>query len=179
MRSISAPTGISERCMSLCLQTRKGNVNLVSAYAPTLGASPDVKDTFYEALADTVRLMNVEEPLFILGNFNGRVGKKSDSLASSQIELILARRIGLYCVRVTRSFHGVDYDTDHTLVVSKLSVKVKPKHHSRPALKPKINVNTCKHYSKNKLLKMKYKTTMIFNSRVCGRELAGDGNCYI
>ena len=59
--------------MLFCLQTRKGNVNLVSAYAPKLDASPDVKDSFYEALADTVRLMNIDEPLFILGDFSACV----------------------------------------------------------------------------------------------------------
>ena len=42
VRSISAPKGISERIMSLCLQTTKGNVNLVSVYAPKSGASPDM-----------------------------------------------------------------------------------------------------------------------------------------
>ena len=69
----SAPTGTSERIMSLCLQTMKGNVNLDSVYAPTPGASPGVKDSFYEALADTVSLMNIDEPLFILGDFNAHV----------------------------------------------------------------------------------------------------------
>ena len=59
--------------MSLSLETTKGNVNLVSAYAPTLGASPHVKDYFYEALADTLRLMNTDKPLFILREFNTRV----------------------------------------------------------------------------------------------------------
>ena len=48
--------------MSLCLQTTKGDVNLASAYAPTLGASPDDKDSFYEAIADTVRIMDIDEP---------------------------------------------------------------------------------------------------------------------
>ena len=62
--------------MALCLQTTKGNVNFVSAYAPSLGASPDVTDSFHKALADTVRLMNIDESLFILGNFNARVGNQ-------------------------------------------------------------------------------------------------------
>ena len=53
--------------MSLCLQTMKGNVNLVSAHAPTLGASLDVKDSF------TVRPMDVDELLFILRDFSARV----------------------------------------------------------------------------------------------------------
>ena len=52
--------------MSQFLQTTKGNVNLVSAYALTLGPYPDVKGSFYEVLADTVRLMNIDEQLFIL-----------------------------------------------------------------------------------------------------------------
>ena len=76
VQSISAPTGISERIMSLCLQTTKGYVNLISVYAPALGASPDVKDSFYRALADTVRLMNTDELFFILGDFNARIGNQ-------------------------------------------------------------------------------------------------------
>ena len=42
-----------------------------------------------------------------------------------QSDFILARRTDLNCVRVTWSFHSADCDTDHTLVVSKLSVKTK------------------------------------------------------
>ena len=72
----SAPTGISERIISLCLQTTKVNVNFVSVYAPTLGVSPDVKESFYEDLADTVRLRNNDGSLFILGDFNARVGNQ-------------------------------------------------------------------------------------------------------
>ena len=66
-----------------------------------------------------------------------------------QIDFVLARRIDLNCVRVTRSFYSADCDTDHC----KLSVKVKPKHHSKPAPKRKINVNICKHYSKKEAFK--------------------------
>ena len=54
----------------------KGYVNFVSAYAPTLGTSPDVTYSFYEALADTVKLVNIDEPFFILGDFNARVGNQ-------------------------------------------------------------------------------------------------------
>ena len=42
-------------------------------YAPTLGISSDIKDSFYEALADAVRLMNIDELLLILGDFNACV----------------------------------------------------------------------------------------------------------
>ena len=84
-----------------------------------------------------------------------------------QIDFILARRIDLNCVRVTRIFHSTDCDIDHTLVVSKLSIKAKPEHYSKPAPRPKLNVNMCKHYSKDKKKKNPFKneikTKMIFN----------------
>lgn len=52
----------------------KGSVNLVSAYASIFGASSYIKESFYDALADNVRLMNIEEPHLILGDFNAGVG---------------------------------------------------------------------------------------------------------
>ena len=72
-----------------------------------------------------------------------------------QIDFILAGRTDVNCVRVTRNFHShdsADRDTDHTLV-SKLSVKAKPKHHSTPAPRPKVYVNMCKHYSEKETFK--------------------------
>ena len=48
-----------------------------------------------------------------------------------QTDFILARRIDLNCVRVTRTVHSADCDMDHTLVVSKFSIKAEPKHHSK------------------------------------------------
>lgn len=62
--------------MWLRLQTTKGNVNLISAYASIFGASSYIKDSFYDALADNVRLMNIEEPHLILGDFNADVGNQ-------------------------------------------------------------------------------------------------------
>jgi len=41
--------------MALCLNTTSGPVNLVSVYAPTLSATPNAKDEFYENLAFIIR----------------------------------------------------------------------------------------------------------------------------
>ena len=61
-------------------------------------------------------------------------------------DFILARRIDLNCVRLTPNLLSAHCYMDHTLVVSKLSVKAKQKHHTKPAPKSKTNVNMCKHY---------------------------------
>lgn len=56
---------------------QKHNINLVNAYVPTFSAFSEVKDSSYETLTDNVRLMNIDESLFILRNFNACVGSHS------------------------------------------------------------------------------------------------------
>ena len=94
--SQSAPLlGSSERIMSLCLQATKGNVNRVIVYVPSLFASPDVKDSFCEALADTVRIMNIDEPLFILGDFNACVGDQHIIIIIITIMVLFLKRFSM------------------------------------------------------------------------------------
>ena len=45
----------SARLLTLRLNTTEGPVTLISAYAPTLATTPDLKDEFHENLASTVR----------------------------------------------------------------------------------------------------------------------------
>jgi hypothetical protein len=47
---------------------------LISCYAPTLGASQEEKDLFYEQLSSMVDAVPFRHRLFILGDFNARVG---------------------------------------------------------------------------------------------------------
>ena len=79
IQSVSTPTGISERIMSVSVNTTKGQMNLISAYAPTLCASSEDKDKFYDALSAVVSEMDAKKPLYILGDFNARVGNDHQS----------------------------------------------------------------------------------------------------
>ena len=67
----------------MCLQTRSGNVNIISAYAPTLDADSEVKDRFYDELSQVVSRIQSEEEMSLLGDFNARVGRDSDSWSGS------------------------------------------------------------------------------------------------
>jgi hypothetical protein len=49
-------------------------LNVISAYAPQIGLSDDVKRRFWEDLEDMVREVPNSEKLFIGGDLNGRVG---------------------------------------------------------------------------------------------------------
>jgi hypothetical protein len=69
------PEGINDRLMTLQLPLgNKKNATLISAYAPTMTNPDDIKDKFYEELDALIAAVPQSEKLFILGDFNARVG---------------------------------------------------------------------------------------------------------
>ena len=73
------PTAGSARLLSLRLNTNSGSVNFVAAYAPTLSSSHETKDHFYNDLDDLIKSLPSTENLFLLGDFNARVGSERDA----------------------------------------------------------------------------------------------------
>lgn len=69
------PYATSPRLMKMQLNLEGGHTaTLISCYAPTLGASQEEKDLFYEQLSSMVDAVPFRHRLFILGDFNARVG---------------------------------------------------------------------------------------------------------
>ncbi|XP_014784117.1 craniofacial development protein 2-like [Octopus bimaculoides] len=79
LNMVEPNSGGSARLLTLLLNTTEGPVNLVSVYAPTLSATSDTKDEFYENLSSTIRNIPNAEQLILLGDFNARVSADSDS----------------------------------------------------------------------------------------------------
>ena len=71
---IEPPSAGTERIISLRLSTHSGSVNIVSVYIPTLCSTPEDKDQFYRALDETISRIPSTEGLYLLGDFNARVG---------------------------------------------------------------------------------------------------------
>ncbi|CAE1327771.1 unnamed protein product [Acanthosepion pharaonis] len=80
--AIEPSTGGSERILTLRLSTSTGFVNVLCIYAPTLCATPEVRDQFYEALDETISRNPNTEGLCLRGDFNARVGADCDSWPS-------------------------------------------------------------------------------------------------
>ena len=72
-------TGGTERILTLCLFTSVGFVNFVCTYVPTLLAAPEVKDQFYDQLDATINRIPASEHIYLLGDFNARVGADRES----------------------------------------------------------------------------------------------------
>ena len=76
----------SERLLTLRLNTTACPLTLVSLYAPTMSATSDTKDEFYENLAAIISSVPNHEQLVILGDFNARVGADHDTWPSCLVQ---------------------------------------------------------------------------------------------
>ena len=79
LSSVEPPSQGTERILSLCLTTSSGPTHIVSVYAPTLCSTSEAKDMFYEELEARIREITANDNLFLLGDFNARVGASHTS----------------------------------------------------------------------------------------------------
>ncbi|XP_019625432.1 PREDICTED: uncharacterized protein LOC109470795 [Branchiostoma belcheri] len=73
-----SPEGTS-RILFLRLSTSSSPVNILSIYVPTLSSATETKDEFYEELETTISGIPATEQLYLLGDFNARVGADQES----------------------------------------------------------------------------------------------------
>lgn len=74
------PTGHSDRIMQMRLNLKNNqHATLFSVYSPTLQADISVKEKFYTDLRTYVSKAPAEDKIFILGDFNARVGKDAEA----------------------------------------------------------------------------------------------------
>ncbi len=71
----SLTKGVNDRLMTLHPPLLSGKqATLISAYAPTMTNSDEVKDTFYEDLDALLSSVKCTDRIILLGDFNARVG---------------------------------------------------------------------------------------------------------
>lgn len=168
----------TKKLLKVQLQTQLGLVTIFSAYPPTLISIQEAKDKFYDEFSAAINEVPFQEPLFILGGFNTRVGSDHHSWPAClgqfrtgkmsvkgqhllklccqqnlyitntffntkpqhkvswrhprsnywhQLDLIITRCSSLHNIKTTYTYQSADYDTNHSLVCS----KVKWLHHTK------------------------------------------------
>ena len=74
------PRGISFRLSHMKVNLQHKRVaNLISAYAPTLDSSDQIKDEFYEDLGTLLCSIPLDQKIILLGDFNARVGTDANA----------------------------------------------------------------------------------------------------
>ena len=62
--------------ISVCFQVKPFNIIVIQAYAPTLNAKEAEVEWFYEDLQDLLELKPPKDVLFIIGDWNAKVGSQ-------------------------------------------------------------------------------------------------------
>ena len=66
----------NDRMISVCLQGKPVNITVIQVYAPTSNAEGAEVEWFYEDLKDLLELTPKKDVLFILGDWNAKVGSQ-------------------------------------------------------------------------------------------------------
>ena len=66
----------NERIISVCFQGKPFNITVIQVYAPTSNAEEPEVEQFYEDLQDLLELTPKKDVLFIIGDWNAKVGSQ-------------------------------------------------------------------------------------------------------
>ncbi|CAH8545534.1 unnamed protein product [Dicrocoelium dendriticum] len=73
---VGEPTSISGRLMTVGVRLGRGKfTTFIITYGPTMCYADDTRDQFYTQLSSVIRSVLRSDRLFLLGDFNGRVGR--------------------------------------------------------------------------------------------------------
>ena len=66
----------NDRMISVCFQGKPFNIAVIQAYAPTSNAEEAEVELFYEDVQDLLELTPKKDVLFIIGDWNAKVGNQ-------------------------------------------------------------------------------------------------------
>ena len=66
----------NNRMISVCFQGKPFNITVIQVYAPTSNAEETEVEGFYEDLKDLLELIPKKDVLFIIGDWNAKVGSQ-------------------------------------------------------------------------------------------------------
>ena len=76
-----------------------------------------------------------------------------------QFDLVITKRELVNSIDITRTYHSVDCDTDHSLVLSKINLSPKKFHYAKPKGLPKINTGHTNDAERIKHFTFSFETT--------------------
>ena len=66
----------NDRMISVCLQGKPFNITVIQVYAPTSNAEEAEVEWFYDDLQDLLELTPKKDVLFIIGDWNAKIGSQ-------------------------------------------------------------------------------------------------------
>ena len=97
--------------ISIHLQGKPFNIMVIQAYAPTSNAEEAEVERFYEDLQDLLELTSKKDVLFIIGDWNAKVGSQETPGVTGKFDLGVQNEVGQ---RVT------EFCQENALVIAKI-----------------------------------------------------------
>ena len=80
--------------ISVCFQGKPFNITAIQVYAPTSNAEETEVERFYEDLQDLLELTHKKDVLFIIGDWNAKVGSQETPGVTSKFGLGVQNEAG-------------------------------------------------------------------------------------
>ena len=84
----------SDRIISVCLQGKPFTIKVIQVYASTSNAEQTEVEWFYEDLQDLLELTPKKDVLFIIGNWNAKVGSQETPVVTDKFGLGVQNETG-------------------------------------------------------------------------------------
>ena len=101
--------------ISVCFQGKPFNITVIQVYAPTSNAEEAEVEWFYEDLQDLLELTTKKEVLFIIGDWNAKVGSQETPGVTGKFGLGIRNEAGLPRERTGHSKHPLPTTQEKTL----------------------------------------------------------------
>ena len=86
--------------ISVCLQVKPFNITVIQVYAPTSNAEEAEFEQFYEDLQDLLELTPKKDVLFIIGDWNAKVGSQETPGVTGKFGLRIQNEAGQRLIEV-------------------------------------------------------------------------------
>ena len=86
--------GKNDRMISVRLQDKPFNITVIQVYAPTSNADETEIERFYEDLQDLLELTPKKDVLFIVGDWNAKVGSQETPGITGKFGLRMQNEVG-------------------------------------------------------------------------------------
>ena len=84
----------NDRTISVCFQGKPFNITVIQVYAPTSNAEEAEVERFYEDLQDLLELTPKKDVLFIIGDWNAKVGTQETPGVTGKFGLWIRNETG-------------------------------------------------------------------------------------
>ena len=91
--------------ISVCLQGKPFNITVIQIYAPTSNAEEAEVEQFYEDLQDLLELLPKKDVLFIIGEWNAKVGSQETPAVTGKFGLGMQNEVGQWPKSFAKKMH--------------------------------------------------------------------------